>query len=80
VWPLAVVVSDLFGELVPCIVEAEERCLVQELVAHAAVEALDESVLDRLAWGNEVPVDGVVLAPVNIALQVNSVPLSETGQ
>jgi hypothetical protein len=63
VWALAVVVGDPFGELVACIVEAEEQRLVQELVAHPAVEALDEGVLDRLARRDEVPVDGVVLAP-----------------
>lgn len=28
-------------------------------IAHPAVEALDEGVLDRLAWGYEGPVDRV---------------------
>lgn len=61
--PLAVVVGDPGSKLPPGVVETEEQGLVQELVAHPAVEALDERVLDRLARCNEVPVDGVVLAP-----------------
>jgi hypothetical protein len=41
----------------------EEECLVEQLVAHAAVEALREAFPHRLARGDEVPVNAVVLAP-----------------
>src|ERR1700730_16662555 len=75
VWALAIVVGDPCSDLGPCIVEIEEQCLIQELVAHPAIEALDEGILDRLAWRNEMPVS---LHQASMALQVNSVPLSET--
>jgi hypothetical protein len=39
------------------VVEIVEDRLVQELVAHAAVEGLADAVLHRLAGGDEVPVD-----------------------
>ncbi len=61
--PLGIVVGDPFGDLGSHVVEAEEQRLVQELVAHSAIEAFHEGVLDRLAGRDEVPVDGVVLAP-----------------
>ena len=37
--------------------------LVEALVTQAAVEALDEAILHRLARGNVVPFDTVVLLP-----------------
>jgi hypothetical protein len=40
-----------------------EQRLVQQLVAQAGVEALDEGVLGRLAGGDVVPRDLDVLAP-----------------
>src|SRR6478735_10771164 len=46
---LAVVVGDPCRDLGLRVVEIEEQRLVQEFVAHPAVEALDEGVLDRLA-------------------------------
>lgn len=45
------------------IVEIEEQGLVEQLVAHAAVEALDRAVLHRLAGRDEVPLDGRAAAP-----------------
>src|SRR5262245_28597330 len=63
VFRCAVVVGDPCRNLGLGVFEIEEQRLVQELVAHAAVEALDEGVLDRLARRNEVPVDAGVLAP-----------------
>src|ERR1700690_619013 len=69
-------VGDPGGDLSPCIVETKEQRLVQQLVAHAAVEAFDEGVLDRLSRCDEGPVDGVSLHQASTALQVNSVPLT----
>ena len=40
-----------------------EQALVQALVAEPAVEALDERILDRLAWLDVVPGDVSLLAP-----------------
>jgi hypothetical protein len=60
---IPIVVGDPYGNLGPRIIEVEEQCLVQELVTHAAVEALHERILDRFAWRNEAPVDTGLLAP-----------------
>src|SRR6478752_2045793 len=60
---LAIIVGDPHCDLGARIVDVEEQRLVQKLVTHTAVEALDEGVLDRLAWGDEVPVDAGLLAP-----------------
>ena len=43
---------------------AGEAVLVQELVAHARVEALGKSVLHGLAWTNRVMLDAVLVAPL----------------
>jgi hypothetical protein len=43
-----------------------------------AVEALDEGVLDRLARGDVVPGDVLPIDQTRIAVEVSSVPLSET--
>jgi transposase len=45
------------------LIEIEEQGLVEKLVAHAPVEALDKAILHRLAGGDEVPVDLAVPAP-----------------
>src|SRR3954451_8227859 len=62
-WPRRVVVVDPFGKRAAGVVEAEEQALVEELVAHAAVEALDVAVLHGLAFLDVVPVHQVVLRP-----------------
>lgn len=59
-------------------VEAEEQALVQELIAHPAVEALDITVLHRLSGRDVVPLDAMILRPARIAFEVNSVPWSDT--
>lgn len=41
--------------------QGREQCFVQELVAQAAIEALDEGVLGRLAGRDVVPVDLAVV-------------------
>jgi hypothetical protein len=45
--------------------QAAEQSLVEAFIAEAAVEALDEAVLLRLAGSDVVPEDGAVLLPVN---------------
>ena len=40
-----------------------EQVFVQAFLAHAPVEALYQTVLHGLAWGNVVPVDPRLLAP-----------------
>ncbi len=58
--PLVAVVGDPSSEPAPGVVEPEEQRLVQESIAHPAVEALDEGVLHRRARCDEVPVDRVL--------------------
>lgn len=47
-------------------------------VAMTGREALDEGILDRLARRDEVPIDGVVLAPGQYGVAGEPVPLLET--
>ena len=47
----------------PCHRQATEHVLVEALVAEAPVEALDESVLDRLTRRDVVPSDAAFLLP-----------------
>ena len=44
-------------------IEAEEQALVQKLVAHAAAEGFDITVLNRLAGPDLVPFHPVILRP-----------------
>ncbi len=44
-------------------IQSEEQTLVQQLIAHAAIERLDIAVLHRLARGSAMPVDPVLGAP-----------------
>jgi hypothetical protein len=44
-------------------IEAEEKALVEKLVAHAPVETLAEAILHRLSRRNEMPDDPVVVRP-----------------
>ena len=53
--PDRVVVVAPQGQLAPCIIQAVEYFLVQEPVAQAAVERLDEGVLLRFPWVGVVP-------------------------
>ncbi len=58
-----VVVLDPLGDAGTCVVEAAEQRLVQEFVAHAAVESLADAVLHRLARRDVVPGDPGLDAP-----------------
>lgn len=44
-----------FGDGASGVVEAEEQALVQELVAHSAVEALDIAILHRPSCSRRTP-------------------------
>ncbi len=46
------------------VAQAGEEHFVEELVAEAAVEALDEAVLHGLAWSDAMPVDACALTLV----------------
>ena len=61
--PDGVVVEPPFGQRRPGMGERGEQGLVQQFVAQAAVEALDKSILLRLAWGEVVP-NTALLRPV----------------
>lgn len=52
--PAGVAVEGPGGQLLAGVVDAEEQGLVQQFVAHAAVEDLDEAVLGRLAGGDVI--------------------------
>ncbi len=58
-----VVVGRLGSELLASAVQAEEQALVQQLVAHPAVEGFHEAVLGGLARRDVVPGDAVILGP-----------------
>src|SRR4051794_15341256 len=58
---LLVVVVDPFRDPRLGVVETEEQTLVEQLVAHAPVEALAKAVLHRFARRDEVPGQLVVL-------------------
>src|SRR6516162_2277753 len=58
-----IVVSDPAGNRLARMIETEEQALVEKFVAHAAVEALAESVLHRLPRRDEMPDDPVILRP-----------------
>ena len=61
--PLGVVVGDPATDELAGLVEIEKDCLVEELVAHPAVKALDEAVLHRFAGRDVVPFDLMIDCP-----------------
>ena len=61
--PCRVVVGDPCADELAGVIEIDEQGLVEELVAHPAVEALDEAVLHRLAGRDVVPIDLVIDCP-----------------
>lgn len=72
--PCRVVVSDPGTDDLVSLIEIEEQALVEELIAHAAVEGFDVAVLHGLAKCDVVPFH-LLLRP-RIAFEVNSVLLS----
>ena len=61
--PCGVVVLDPRGDHLAGLIEREEQCLIQQLVPHLAIEALDVAVLHGLARHDVMPVDPVFLRP-----------------
>ena len=61
--PLGAVVLDPFGDRGAGMGQAVKQGLVQKLIAHASVEALDEGVLHRLARRDVMPVDAMLRRP-----------------
>src|SRR6185437_11842383 len=62
-WPCGVVVLTPGFEHGAGLRQRVEQCLVEQLVPEAAVEALDEGVLDRLAGVDVVPSDAPLVGP-----------------
>ena len=50
-------------QLLADIVEREEHFHVQTLIPEPSIEALDEAVLDRLAWPNNIQLYPVAVSP-----------------
>lgn len=74
---LGIVIGDPRGDRCAGMDEALEQALVQQLVAHATVETLDERILHRLFGRDEVPCNPARRG-ASTAFEVNSVPWSET--
>ena len=51
---LEIEVGDPASDFGACMIEIEERDLVDQFIAHSLVETLDEAVLHRLSRRNEV--------------------------
>ena len=73
--PLGVVVVHPAGEDQARLADREGQRLVEKLVAHATIEALDEPVLRRLARRDVMPTSP---DQASTAFEVSSVPLSLT--
>ena len=58
-----IVVIDPGVELRFGVIETEEQALIEQLVAHPALEAFAKAILHRLAGRDEMPGDFVVLRP-----------------
>ena len=55
--PLGIVIGNQRGDGAASMADAEEQALVEQLIAHSPVEALDIAVLHRFARRDEVPID-----------------------
>lgn len=62
----------------PGLRERNEDIFVEAFIPQLPVEGFHESVLNRLAWRDVMPLDAVSSTQLSTALLVNSVPLSET--
>jgi hypothetical protein len=61
--PEVIVVVQPFRQGLASMAEAGEQRLVQAIITHSSVEALDEAVLLRLAWRDVVPLDVAIPRP-----------------
>lgn len=61
--PAGVVVDSPSFNDPPDHVQAPEAVLVQAFVAEAAIEALDEGILDRFARSDGMPLDAALFLP-----------------
>ena len=61
--PDTVVVVRQERQLAPCVVQAVKQLLVQEFIAQAFVEVLDERALLGLAAVEVMPLDVVLVGP-----------------
>jgi hypothetical protein len=71
-----VVVSAPGFDSLACIVETDERMLVQTFFAQSAVEAFDVRVFHWLAWTDELQLDAMFVRPGIERLADDSGPLS----
>src|SRR5579883_3464587 len=62
-WSRCVVIVHPGADGAARMIETEEQALIQQLVTHPAVEALDEGVLRRPARSDVMPVDAMLGAP-----------------
>src|SRR3546814_7573958 len=63
VWPRLVVIFGPGRDHCAGMIEVEEQRLVQKLITHPAIEALDIAVLHRLAGRDIMPLDADLAAP-----------------
>jgi hypothetical protein len=75
--PPVVIISDPARHAGSSVSEIDEQRLVQELVGHAAVKALDEAVLHRPAGRDVVPADTARAGPGEDRVRGKLVPLSD---
>lgn len=61
--PAVVVVHTPAINAVACVVQTGEPMQIQAVVAELAVETLDESILSRFTWLNEMELDASTLRP-----------------
>jgi len=73
-WAALVVITDPAREHRAGVIKVAEQRLVQQLIAHAAVEGLADPVLHRLARAVKCQLTFASSAQVSMALDVNSVP------
>ncbi|GLJ00341.1 hypothetical protein Sbs19_41580 [Sphingobium sp. BS19] len=60
---LTIAILDPGSDLGPGMGKAHEQRLIEKLIAHAAVEALDSAVLHRLARSDVMPIHADLTAP-----------------
>ena len=63
-WPENAVVILPCRQHHPDVGERREQCLVEQIIAQPPVKALDQGALCRLTWRDVVPVDVLLLRPL----------------